>query len=114
MPIHRRVLLDHACENVLKYFPDDKTWEALVARLGSGKQLVNTIVEKLAEDEEIKEYLPSRNAIEFLCSPGDVRKDGNYHAHKANRGEIKSAVEMIKKKRSVLSELYRMVYKDTM
>ena len=52
------MLLDHACENVLEYFPD-RTWEDLVARLGSGEQLVNTVLKKLTEDEEINEYLPS-------------------------------------------------------
>ena len=113
MPIHRRVLLDHAREDVLKYFPD-RTWESLVARLGSGERLVNTILKMLMEDEGIKEYLPSRDAIEFLFSPNDVRRDGNYHAHEARRGEMKSAVEMSKNKRSIFNELYRMVYKDTM
>ncbi|KIL67423.1 hypothetical protein M378DRAFT_9621 [Amanita muscaria Koide BX008] len=90
MPIQLRALLDHSHEDILKYFKT-QTWEDL----------------ELEEDEGIKDYQPSRKAIEYLCSPNDVRKDGNYYAHKAVSDEINKR----NKKRLVLIELSQFVYK---
>jgi hypothetical protein len=35
---------------------------------------------------------PPRDAIHYLCSYNNVRKDGNYHAHNATQEEMRDAV----------------------
>jgi hypothetical protein len=55
----------------------------------------------------------SDEAISFLCSYNNIRRDGNYSAHSANEGEIKDAIQtkpICSQERNFLEQLYNFVF----
>ena len=55
----------------------------------------------------------SQEAVTFLCSYNNVRRDGNYSAHVASQGEIKEAIEtkpVSSQERRYLEQLYEFVF----
>ena len=56
----------------------------------SVEQVTSAIVLALAQ-AQIQDP-PPRDAIRYLCSYNNVRKDGNYHAHNATQEEMRDAV----------------------
>ena len=60
------------------------------------------------------QYCPSRDAVEFLCSYNNVRRDGNYRAHNASKDEIRDAVltkQVGSQDRQYLTQLFEFIYK---
>ena len=52
------------------------------------EQVIDVIELALAETQNC----PPHDAIRYLCSYNNVRKDGNYYAHKATKEEMRDAV----------------------
>ena len=60
------------------------------------------------------QHCPSRDAVEFLCSYNNVRRDGNYHAHNASEDEIRHAVltkQVGSQDREFLKQLFEFIFR---
>ena len=70
-------------------------------------QLTDMIISGLANVEDG----PSREAVIYLCSYTNVRRNGSYSAHNASQMEIKYAVETTDSRdRLFLEQFYRFIY----
>jgi regulator of replication initiation timing len=106
-PLHLRVLLDRARGKILelgKY----ESWEDL-RQNKTIFQLTQTVDALVANTP----HCPSHDAIEFLCSYNNVRRQGNAAAHTASQEEIKEAVTTKKletRERQCLEEIYAFIF----
>ncbi|KAF8887848.1 hypothetical protein CPB84DRAFT_1786619 [Gymnopilus junonius] len=60
------------------------------------------------------QYCPSRDAVDFLCTYNNVRREGNYRAHNASQAELRDAVTtkpIESQDRLFLEQLYQFIFK---
>ncbi|KAF8650066.1 hypothetical protein AX16_005430 [Volvariella volvacea WC 439] len=108
MPLHHRVFLDLTRQKILENF-ECESWESLRENR-SVYQLKNHIFKSLPAATR-----PSLEAIEFLCSYNNVRRDGNAAAHDASKEDVRTAVigkPVESKDRRCLEEMYVYTYGD--
>lgn len=89
IPIHLHVLLDSGRVKILDHM-GLQNWDDL-HQDGELESITNKILEGLALAG--LQHSLSREAIEFLHSYNNVRRDGNHFAHSASENEIKEAVQ---------------------
>jgi len=76
------------------------------------QELTGVIMQALAQAG--LQYCPSRDAVEFLCSYNNVRRDGNYHAHNASKDEIRNAIltkQIGSQDRRFLTQLFEFIFR---
>jgi hypothetical protein len=107
--INLRVLLDYSHEKVLRHLGYNNWDEFRQGKTNS--QLMDVIIDGLAN---VKDGL-SRDAVIYLCSYTNVRRNGSYSAHNASQVlvEIKYAVEtqaIDSRERHLLEQFYKFNY----
>jgi hypothetical protein len=106
-PLHLRVLLDLTRQKILHALSYD-TWEDLRNNRNM-HELAHYIIHRLAHVSDC----PSHEAIFFLCSYNNVRRDGNTAAHEADQEDVRAAVlrkPIDSKDRRCLEEMYMYTY----
>jgi hypothetical protein len=103
------VLLDRAKQKVLQHF-EFSTWEDL-RQDHTIQQLADIVSRRLANIPDC----PSRDAIQFLCSYNNVRREGNSAAHTATLTEIRDAVmtkPLDTQERMRLEQVFRFTFNE--
>ncbi|KAI0924170.1 hypothetical protein AcW1_006359 [Taiwanofungus camphoratus] len=86
IPHYLRVLLDLGCKKVLEILEVDH-WEDL-CKGWNMHALTEFVVQGLANTQPH----PSREALQFLCSYNNIRRDGNITAHMAREDDLRRAI----------------------
>lgn len=108
-PLRLRVLLDRAKEKILQHF-ECSTWEDL-RQDQTIQHLADIVSQRLANIPNC----PSRDAIQFLCSYNNVRREGNNVAHTATLAEIRDAVmtkSLDTQERTRLEQVFRFTFNE--
>ena len=109
IPIHLRVLLDRGREKILKYLLYG-TWDDLSRAQAQGEN--NSLSDMIMQGLGNIQHGLSQEAVKFLCTYDNIRRDGNHFAH-ASEAEIKNAVEtksICSQERRFLEQLYEFVF----
>jgi hypothetical protein len=88
------------------------SWEDIVNNQ-SLNQSTSTIVLALEQARTQHPHPPVRDAIYYLCSYNNVRRDGNYHAHYASEEEMRDAIltkPIDSRDRQMLMQFFQFVF----
>jgi hypothetical protein len=103
--------LDYSREKVLDCL-NCNNWDDL-RKEKTISQLTDAIIDGLANVEDRL----SRDAVTYLCSYTNVRRNGSFSAHNASQVEIKYAVEtqlIDSQERRFLEQFYKFIYNTSL
>ena len=85
-PLRLRILLDFARSKIVAH-SQAESWDVL-----RNEEDVDTFRDRLYALLAGDPYRPTKEALLFLCSPNNIRKEGNNAAHQAEKDEIAEAI----------------------
>ena len=108
-PLRLRVLLDLARQKVLEALKSN-SWEDLRENRNI-QQLVDFVYWRLYNVPNC----PSRDAVQFLCSYNNIRREGNAAAHSATVEEMRDAVvtkQLETRDRRCLEQVFKFAFDE--